>query len=294
MQTLLKNNTDKICLALGFFDSVHKGHRKILNRTGTFARDNGISSGVLTFENNLNKHVKSDDLQVYVYDERRLIFESLDIDYVLPLTFTDSFKKMDAKSFLDMLCEYNVGCFVCGIDYRFGENRTGDVAFLKSYCKDRGIEVIIEDDQLYDNEKISSTKIRSLISAGNLELANLLLGENFFILSQVIAGRGEGHRHGLPTANVKIQQSKILPQEGAYACYVYVEGKKYNALTNVGIKPTFDDFSVSVEPMLINFSGDLYGKTIKLEFIKKLRDIRKFKFPEDLKKQIEKDMQFFK
>lgn len=279
------------CLALGFFDCMHRGHRAIFKMGKEYSVAHGLKFAAFTFSQPIKKNDENEPKQVYDFRERKLLYAECGANEVVAYPFTDEVKNTDKRDFLDNLVAANdVRAFVCGEDYTFGKNGAGNAKFLKSYCDEKDIELIVVPIVKSDGEKISATKIKSLLADGNLNAANELLGEKYFIYGEVVKGRGEGHVFGIPTANVSVEPDKFLPKRGVYACIAEIDGKKYDAVTNVGTKPTFGDYSTTVEALIENFDGDLYGKFIRLSFTEYLRGIEKFDTPEKLVETIKNDI----
>ena len=294
MKELLEQENISICIALGFFDCVHVAHRKIINSMISYAKKNNSKSAVFTFKDQGITSFKNK--LIYTYNERVSILKNMGVDYVIPFVFDENCKNMKWEDFLSLLfSKASVKAVFCGYDYTFGHKGEGSVELLKKYCNKIGVEVYVLPAVYNDNNEIvSSSFVKRLIAEGNIVEANSLLCDNYFIESKIIKGRGEGHLFGIPTANSEISLDKILPKSGVYATITTVDGKKYTSVTNVGKKPTFLDDTDSVETLIGAFCGDLYGKTIRVEFVKYLREVSKFDSPLQLKEQIMKDLQWRK
>jgi len=179
--------------------------------------------------------------------------------------------------------------FVCGNDFRFGSKGEGNAESLQTYCAQKNMPCVIVSEQLLDGTRISSTHIRGLLEAGDLNRAQQFLGHPHRLSGRVIRGRGLGHTIGIPTANLELPKEVVQPQFGVYACIAEVDGKAYPAVTNIGTRPTVQGHHATVEPWLLDFAGDLYGKTLTLTFHKFLRPEEKFDSLEALQKQIRLD-----
>lgn len=278
-----------ICLALGFFDSVHLGHRKILDRVKDSAIKYNSSAYAMTFTNNIYGIIKQKSKLVYTYEERTEIFDSLGVK-ALPFDFTQEFGAMSDKEFLDsLLSKFNLKAVVCGKDFTFGKNKSGNVGFLEKFASEHNIELSIEDEVDYNGKRISTTIIKDMLAKHDIESANEVLGENYFINGIVVNGRGRGKTLGFPTANISIPEDKFLIGDGVYATDSIVDGKIYRSITNVGAKPTFSEDASTVETYLIDFDGNLYNKKIKIVFKRFMRDIIRFSGTDALAKQLEED-----
>ncbi len=284
--TKISEEKTKLCVSLGYFDCMHIGHRSIISLASSLAKEKNFQNAVFTFSG----FAKNGKGQVYLLEERKKLFYECGVEKIIVYEFNERIKNLSAKEFLDgLLSTYKIGAFVCGKDYRFGNNASGDVKFLSEYCIEKKVELNIVDDFIVDDTKVSSTQIKELIVEGNVEKANELLGKKYFITGKVVHGRGEGHLFGFPTANINRSSEKIYPKEGVYATKITVGDKEYKAVTSVGAKPTFMDASFSIESFIVGFDGDLYGKEITVNFYKRLRDLLRFDSPNALKERIMQD-----
>lgn len=281
---------NKICLALGFFDSVHIGHRKIIASLKDISLKSKATPCAMTFKNNIYGIVKSGSKLIYTFEEREKIFDRLGIKPIA-FEFTSEFCNTDRESFLEMLVgEYDIQAFVCGRDFTFGKNRAGNAEYLRDYSKKKNILAIIEDDVCISGDRISTTLIKQYLSNGkNLENANKLLGEDYSVSGTVIGGMGRGKSLGFPTANVSIPHEKFLIGEGVYSTDTIVDGIVYKSITNIGPKPTFSEETSTIETYLIGYNGNLYGKEITLVFRRFMRDIIRFSDKNKLINQLEED-----
>lgn len=289
--SLFQKFNKPVCLALGFFDSVHLGHRGLIERTKELANKLGAEPVVVTFNNNAYKQFNPDAKLIYTYNERLLLLSECGIEYVLPLHFDKEFKNKSKDEFLNSLADcFNISAFICGYDYLFGSNGEGDTAYLTQYAAKCHSMCDIVQPILVDNVRVSSSMIKNLLLDGKIDEANNFLGSSFFMNGEVIEGRGVGHLFGFPTANLSFFKDKLLIKNGVYLTNCFVDGVKYKSVTNVGSKPTFNEMSVSVESMLDECSANLYGKTMRVEFLKFLRPIKKFDTPQELYYQVQSDM----
>lgn len=287
-----ENSFEKpVCLALGFFDSVHIGHRAILSKVKKYAEKNNCLSSVFTFDSAIVMPIRQDKRQVYTFDERIAIFETLGMDVVIHTAFDNEFMHIDAENFLnELFSRFCIKHIICGHDFGYGYRKCGNVESLSEYCHKQGVEATVVDRICADGERVSTTKIKNLLQSGNIEAANGFLGDSFNITGKVVHGRNEGHLYGIPTANTDLPADKFLPSFGVYGTYIYIDGKKYRAATNIGGQPTFGKSDTVVESMIDGKFGSLYGKTVKIEFVKRLRDICAFSSPDELAEQIHKDI----
>lgn len=263
----------KRIIALGFFDGVHLGHRALLDRTRTLADDLGAQACALTFDRSPGKGRLLTSL-----DERTRLLKTLGrMDEVLALPFDEALMRTPWDVFADHLIrQYDAAALVCGWDYRFGADAAGDDLKLASFCAARGIRCAVLPPVVKYGKTVSSTLLKSLIASGEMEQAALYYGHPHTLSGTVVSGRGLGHRLGFPTANLTPDERLLLPKTGVYAVRGLADGAVYTGVCNVGSKPTVQGGSLTVETWLADFAGDLYGKTLTVEFYKYLRPERKF------------------
>lgn len=285
-----------IVLALGYFDSVHVGHRKVIETAKKYADEHGATLTVFTFGGNLRAVLScGEDKVVYLPKEREELLYSVGADnvYFAPVDF--NFLSMGKLAFLNMINKkFNVICYVSGEDYRFGKFGKGTVEDLKRYAEEKNQDYIIAETELYDTRKISTSYIKRILSTGGVEKANELLGNPYFITGKVYADRRVGHDLGFPTMNINIPNEKHRLRDAVYAGHIYVDGKKYKAIINYGPRPTFDLMDKLVEAHIVDFNGDLYDKEVKLYFDSYMREIQKFSGAESLRRQLAKDLEQIK
>ena len=280
----------KSVVALGNFDGVHLGHQKLIKTAVSHAVQNGFLSCVYTFGEHPSNFKGGMNALINDNIERVEMTEALGVD-VLCFDDFEKIKGLSCRSFCEDILVNCLDCevAVCGKNYRFGCKRSGDTATLVSEMERLGKKVIVIDDVALSDGLVSSTVIRQLITAGEVEKAAEYLGRNFCLNSVVIHGKQLGRKLDAPTVNQLFPDEKIKPKNGVYICICHVEGKKYPGVTNVGVAPTVaegDEPAVVCETHIIGFSGDLYGKMVKLEFCKRLRDEKKFPSVDELKKEI--------
>lgn len=277
-------------LALGLFDSVHCGHRSVLNACFALADELGARKTVLTFDDDFFAALNRDCEEIYPVSERRQIILSLGADEVRVLPSTPEFLGMTGAEFLEFLSGFDPVGIACGRDYRFGRNAEGGAEDISRHCAARGIRFALADILKRDGLKVSSTRIRDLLKRGETERANALLGESFFCSGRVESGRGEGHRLGFPTVNLSLPANKIRIKPGVYATETECGGIVRKSVTNLGGRPTFGDFAESLETHMLDFKSDIYGAPIRIRFLSYLRETKKFDSPEALRAQIRSDL----
>ena len=281
-----------IVLALGYFDSVHLGHRSVITEAVNYAKKLNAKSVVVTFEGNLRAFVGGDSSKtVFNVQEREKFIKDLGVDEIYFAPITSEFLSMSGTDFLDHLNEkYSVIRYVSGEDYTFGKFGKGTVKDIERYAKEKGQSIVVVETLGCGGNKISTTAIKSLLTKGDVESVNNLLGRAYSITGKVFEDRKVGTSLGFPTLNIKIESDKHRLKDGVYKGFSIIDGVKYPAVINYGARPTFDLQEKLVEAHLIGFNGLLYGKTVKLNFEKYLRDIIKFSSEEELKEQLKKDV----
>ena len=281
-------------ITVGNFDGVHIGHQGLLKEVKKRADKMSGTSIVLTFEPHPLKVLKEKKIPLITPFERKIeLIEKLGIDVVICLPFTREFSKVSAREFVEEILLKKIGMreIVVGYDYTFGHKREGNIDLLKKLGDELGFKVCILGPILVDNMIVSSTRIRNLIMEGELEKVKTLLNRYYQVSGEVIAGHDRGGRLlGFPTANLKLV-NEVFPKNGVYVVEVIYNNKVYGGVTNIGFKPTFGNDALSVETHILDFDQNIYGKKIKLNFIKRLRNEKKFSSIEALAAQIKRDIE---
>jgi riboflavin kinase/FMN adenylyltransferase len=284
---------------VGVFDGVHIGHQALLGETNRVAKKTGLSPIALTFDPHPAKVLKPEATlwQLTTIEQRiRLLLETKLIDSVEVVNFTLAMATTSAQDFIDVILkqEYKIAHVVVGENFNFGKDREGNVEMLRA----NGIEVTEAPLYEYEDSAVSSTRIRRLLIEGNIELANKLLTRKHMVQGIVEHGDKRGRELGFPTANTAIVESLCLPDDGVYKGYVEVEGydKTYKSAISLGRRPTFyEERGLRLlEPYLLDFDADIYGKTVKIHFELKIRDQIKFDSMEQLIAQITADVELCK
>lgn len=275
-------------VTIGKFDGVHIGHRRLFDAV-LAEKKNGYLACVLSFR---AKPEEGKNV-IYTRAEQELLCASLGIDVLAEYTLDEALRSLSAEQFVtEVLCkELKAKVIVTGEDFRFGKDRKGDTALLRTLGKAYGCRTVsipkVEDGGM----RISSTKIRELLSVGRMEEANALLGQPYFVYAGVVHGRQIGRTLGFPTINMLPPAEKLLPARGVYHTQTKLGDVWYSGITNVGVRPTVDSGErVSVETHLAGYEGTLYGRTLETRFLKYLRPEQKFESTEALKQAIQKDM----
>jgi riboflavin kinase/FMN adenylyltransferase len=284
-------------ITIGNFDGVHIGHQALFHQVLEKVRALQGTSIVMTFEPHPARVLKQNNHPplITLYEQKIELIEKAGIDILICIHFTRKFASIPAKEFIEKILVDRIGmkAIVVGEDYTFGKNREGNLDLLKTYGKRIGFEVIVvRKIQISNNseDKISSTRIRELISDGKVAESQKLLGRHYQIRGTVMTGRDRGGRLlGFPTANINLYD-ELSPKTGVYAVTVECKGSKYKGVANIGYSPTFDDRIFTVEAHLLDFNDDIYGQKIRVNFIKRLRDEKKFLNISELSKQIKKDI----
>lgn len=273
---------DDCVIALGFFDGVHRGHGKLLETARRQADRLGCRAVCLTFDPHPDTLISGVPTPLIntPEDRRRLVTGLWGMDEMLVLPFDRSVMEMPWQQFAEevLIREHGAVHVVCGYDFKFGYLGRGNAAGLKQLCSQMGAGCDVVDQVLYQGSEVSSTRIRKLLQEGQTEMANALLGHRHFLTGTVIHGQKLGSRLGCPTANLLLPPQLLEPARGVYAARVILEdGSCHRAVTNIGSRPTVNSSrDVTVESWLLDFSGDLYGQTIRVEYYKHLRPERKF------------------
>ena len=280
----------KTIFALGFFDGVHLGHQALLAECRRLAEQANCRVGVVTFLGHPDTLLTGETPPLIntPADRRRLLCR-YGVDNLIELPFDRELMTMPWQDFFSLLLDKGAAGLVCGSDFRFGHKGAGSADLLLTACEAEGIPCTIVPQQMLEGVRISSTHIRSLLEAGEMEAAVRFLGHPHILTGQVISGRKLGRTLGIPTANLALPEGCVTPAFGVYACKATVDGGEYLAVTNVGTRPTVEGHHVTVEPWLLDFDGDLYGKELTLEFYKFLRPEERFSSLEELRREILKN-----
>ncbi len=270
--------TNPTIFALGFFDGVHLGHQALLTACRELAGKTGCTPGVITFDAHPDTLVLgSAPGLINTRQDRETLLRQFGMERIVTLPFDRAMMEMPWRSFFSRITsEYAAAGIVCGSDFRFGHRGEGTAALLQAACEEAGLPCAVVPEQTVDGIRVSSTHIRSLLEAGDVASAADFLGHPHILSGTVISGRGLGHTIGIPTANLALPEELLVPKLGVYACLAHVDGKKYPAVTNIGTRPTVSGHHITVEPWILDFDGNLYGRELTLEFRKFLRPEQKF------------------
>ena len=287
------SNIEETVVALGNFDGVHKGHQQIIARTVNSAEIADYKSAVFTFSNHPKNLMAGEIIvkNILYADEKADIIEKLGVDYMFSLPFDESILTMEPVDFIHklLLDKFHMKQAYCGFNYRFGHKARGDVEILMKEGMKKGYGIHIQEPFEIDGNLVSSTFIRSLIEEGRVDQCLKYMGRLYSIGGEVVVGNKLGRTIGFPTSNIMIDETMVTPPNGVYVTYCTYNGVRYPSVTNVGVKPTIGTYRKNVETHIFNFDKELYGKVIRVEFLEKTRDERKFDSVEALSKQITDD-----
>lgn len=282
------NQKQNLAIALGYFDGVHIGHRAVIKSAVDFAKKNNTKSAVITFSDHPYCYFKGVcPKYILTREEREKRIASLGIDYLYELNFED-FALLTAKEYLNniLINYFHPISISTGWNHNFGKNKSGNVNFLEEQAKNYNYKYFKIPPQKINNEIISSTKIRKLLSEGNIEKANLMLDQNFSIEGEIVKGNQIGRTIGFRTANLVYPPELIELPYGVYA----VDTTYGKGIANFGIRPTLNGSHTSLEAHILNFEKDIYGEIINVNFNKMIRTEKKFPSLDALKKQINLDI----
>ena len=276
----------KCAIALGMFDGVHIGHKAVLKG----AVDSPYKSVAVTFKSIPFKNGGS----IMSAEQKKEKLLSFGIDEVLFLEFSEVCNLSPAE-FLELLtAKYNVAKICCGFNYRFGKKAAGDTAFLEAWCEQEGIELFECPEVVFEGKTVSSTRIKELMLCGEIEKANLLLEEEFSFTAEVQKGDARGRTWGFPTLNQHYPDSIAEVMRGVYQSVVTISGKEYNAVTNIGVRPTYETPFVAAESFVLDYNNYCYGEKVKTRLVKYLREEKKFSLKEELINAIKNDAEYVK
>lgn len=289
---------DTAVVTVGTFDGVHRGHQAILDYLlGRAERRHGTST-LLSFHPHPRSVVHDQDVPLLTtVEERARILEDIGLDRFVVVPFTTDFSELTAREYVRQVLVEGIGLqeIAVGYDHRFGQGRAGDVALLREMGEAHGFDVDVIPAHRVDDDVVSSSAIRDAVEAGDVDAARRLLGRPYRLSGTVERGEGRGRTLGFPTANLSVNPQKLIPAIGVYATSVDLPGGGTRpGMLNIGRRPTFDGMDVTVEVHLVDFDGDLYGHTLTVQFVQRLRDERKFDSADDLAVQLSKDKQHCK
>lgn len=280
---------------VGFFDGVHRGHQHLIGQVASEARKRGLQTMVVTFDRHPRQVLKTDFQPQLLtsFEEKMERLEKAGVDCCTVLHFTPEMAAMTAADFMGLLSgKLGVRCLVVGYDNRFGHNREEGFDDYVRHGAERGVEVLQSTPFAVDGIRVSSSAIRKMLARGDMEGATKCLGRHYTLDGRVVEGFQQGRRLGFPTANLLMEEDKMLPASGAYVARARVEGmmEAKRAVTNIGTRPTFNGTAMAIETYVIGYEGDLYGKRLMVELTHRLREERRFESTALLAEQLREDV----
>lgn len=280
-------------VTIGVFDGVHRGHQHLIRSLTAEAHASGRLAVALTFFPHPDIVLRKLTGRYYLTtpDQRARLMTDLGIDYVVTLPFNDELRQIRAADFVDQLLEHlHLESLWVGSDFAMGYKREGNVEFLRAQGEQKGFTLKVIDLLMTDHAAISSTAIRELLLEGRVGEARDLLGRSYSLTGEVVHGEKRGRQIGYPTANIDVWSEQVIPANGIYAGWALVGDERFMAMTNVGVRPTFDGTNVTVEAYLLDFDRDLYGQQLTFTFEKYMRPEAKFTTIPDLIARIDQDV----
>lgn len=278
-------------VSLGNFDGVHKGHQKLMKENIKISKAKNLTPSVLLFKENTKNILNGEREYLTSLEDKIEILKNLGIECFCLLEFSDKFKNLSPYEFIEEILykKLNTKYVIVGDNYRFGKMAKGDIKTLKKYEEDFAYKTKVVDFELDEGKIINSTDIRQMVREGKIEKANKDLGHPFKMQGKVIKGAQRGRLLNFPTANLKPSFKYVTAKSGVYFTRVNIDRDFYYALTDIGTNPTFENKKMKIETYIMDFSKDIYGKNISIEFLEYLRPDYKFNSPEELIGQMEKD-----
>ena len=292
---------NKTVVSMGIFDGIHRGHQAVINTACRF-KEQGLDFVLFTFKTNtVTTKGRYGYIEMLLSDDlKKEHFEKMGVNLLYSPEFSEM-KNMTSSQFVEQVLyeKLNASVVVCGEDFRFGKGAEGDAGKLKTLCEKFHIRTVIVRQAKYEDKKISSSEIRECIRQGEIKRANEMLGYNYYYKLPVLHGNKIGRRLDFPTINQEISKEHILPKFGVYITRTKVDKKWRYSISNIGIKPTVEVRSVPlIETNILDFDGDIYGQVVKVELLDFLRPEQKFESIDELKKQVQSDInktrEFFK
>lgn len=286
-------STTPLSLSIGMFDGVHKGHQSIIKKLNVIAEKKNLESAVFTFWPHPRK-VFNPDEELHLLntiDEKTYLLEKNGVQNLFLKEFDEPFRNLTGEEFVKQILveKLNVKHLIIGYDHTFGKNKSGDFQLLKKMAPEFGFEVEQVEAVDFHDRHISSTQIRNALLDGNVKEAAEMLGYVYSVSGTVIHGKKIGRTIGYPTANIEVNPLKLLPKKGAYIVDVFVKNAQFKGMLSIGTNPTIGENSVSTEVYILNFSEDIYGEEISVNFREFLHDEIKFESMEKLIERLDED-----
>ncbi len=278
---------------IGNFDGIHLGHQKLISKAKKIAEQKKQKLVLITFNPHPREIINNTEMDLILpYKEKKLLLKNYGIDKINEIKFTNKLSKLSAEEFAKeyIYKAHNPSDIVIGKNFKFGHKARGDAKLLKDLLSKK-VKVHSIDIKRLDSLVISSSEIKKLISKGSIEKVNKLLGRNYHISGKVIHGEKRGRLIGFPTTNLSTEWN-FLPKKGVYVSKVVISDKSYQSITNIGVRPTFNANSLQIESHIFDFNKNVYGKKIKIYFLARIRNEKKFETVEKLIENITKDVNF--
>ena len=280
-------------LTIGVFDGVHLGHKALLSEIKAQAKQSDSLSCVVTFRYHPDELLSPNKSLPYLtsLNQRVKLLKAEGIDLVVMLTFNTELAALEARDFINLLKKHlKMRGLVVGPDFALGKGRQGNIEYLRQVGQEMGFTVTTVPPVQVNRETVSSTAIRHALADGNMKRVENFAGRYFSFTGKVVQGEQRGRKLGFPTANLDVHPRQALPPFGIYATLAHIGGKTYQSVTNIGIRPTFTEGRRTIEVYILDFDKDIYGKELKVDFIEKLRDEKKFSSADELIKQMAEDV----
>jgi riboflavin kinase/FMN adenylyltransferase len=298
----LLGDKDAFGLSLGNFDGVHLGHQRLIKNALNDCQRWGGKLVVMSFNPHPLEFLKGvEAFYINTFKQKRGLLKDLKVDYLVELPFNRNISELHAQAFFEHFIFKipRLKKIFLGYDFRLGKDKKGTLNIISKIVKKHSIDLRVQEEFLLDGEEVSSSRIRALVKRGLVDQACKLLGRHFFLEGEIISGMGRGRTIGFPTLNLAYDKRSLAPQNGVYLTRTLIDNVTYSSLTNVGINPTFvSDKSIKIESHLLEFGGCYKRSNIKVSFIKKLRDEKRFVSGRELALQIARDIEasrgFFK
>ena len=287
------SSTKDTVLTIGVFDGVHLGHQRLIAELLKQAKKRKMVPGVVTFRHNPEKLLHHRNKLPFLtnIDERLSLLKKEGVKMVITLSFTPELAQLGARQFITLLQKYlKMGGLVIGEDFALGKEREGNIDNLKRLGRSMNFDVVVVPPLKINGETVSSTTIRKALAAGDMVKVRQLTGRPFNLTGKVVTGYGRGASLGFPTANLEIASGHVLPPDGVYAGRAYINGSVYQSMINIGKNPTFGANKRTVEAYLLDYHGDLYGTDLQLDIISRIREEKRFKNADELKRQVAADI----
>lgn len=278
-------NAQETAVTFGKFDGLHIGHQKLVNTVKDLGIEEGIDSVVCAFD--------MESPQILMSGEERGLHLEEEVDYLVDCPFTEAFRQMSAEDFIkDIIRDtFHAKYVVVGTDFQFGYGKMGNIHMLERYQDSCNYKLIVIEKERYHDRIISSSYIKEILKKGDIPLANRLLGYSYGIFGTVEHGKQLGRTLGFPTLNVEWPLRKVAPPFGVYLCRVYMDGRGYCGIANLGVKPTVSDENrILIESFLFEYEGDAYGREVMIEVIEFTRPEQKFSGKDELKAYVDRDI----